>query len=54
VKLWLPTGELVTVTVEVDRPGKRRGGIERRLAEQIAAYLWLHVQDDEPAASPPG
>ena len=54
VRFYLPSGELVTVTVEVDTPGRPRGGPERRRAEQIAACLWLHVHDDEPAPTPPG
>jgi hypothetical protein len=54
VQLSLPSGELVTITVEVDRPGRARGGPERRRAEEIAAYLWLHVHDDEPTTAPPG
>ena len=54
VQLWLATGELLTVTVRVDRPGIPRGGPERRRAEEIAAYLWLHVHDDEPTTAPPG
>ncbi len=54
VKLWLPSGELVTITVRVDTPGVVRGGPERRRAEEIAAYLWLHVHDDEPTTTPRG
>jgi hypothetical protein len=47
VRFTLPTGELVTVTVAVDRPGIRRGGPERRQAEHIAAILWMAVQEEE-------
>lgn len=47
VKLTLPTGERVTLTVTVDRPGIRRGGPERRKAEDIAALLWMALQDEE-------
>jgi hypothetical protein len=51
VKLTLPSGELVTVTVEVDRPGRRRGGPERRRAEEIAAYIWMELEAEEAAAA---
>jgi hypothetical protein len=54
VKLTLPSGELVTITVRVDRPGVPRGGPEQRRAEEIAALLWLHVHDEEPTTTPPG
>jgi len=54
VRFSLPSGERVTLTVEVDRPGVPRGGPERRRAEEIAALLWLHVHDDEPTTTPPG
>jgi hypothetical protein len=50
VKLWLPTGEVVTLTVRVDRPGVPRGGPERRRAEEIAAFLWMAAQDEEAPA----
>ena len=54
VKLTLPSGEVVTITVRVDRPGVPRGGPERRRAEEIAALLWLHVHDETPATTPRG
>ncbi len=47
VRFYLPSGEVVTVTVEVDRPGRRRGGAERRSAEAIAARLWMALQEEE-------
>jgi hypothetical protein len=47
VRFYIPTGELVTVTVAVDRPGIRRGGPERRKAEDIAALLWMALQEEE-------
>ena len=47
VRFSLPTGEMVTVTVAVDRPGIRRGGPERRMAEDIAATLWMALQEEE-------
>jgi len=52
LKLTLPSGELVTITVRVDRPGVPRGGPERRRAEEIAALLWLHVHDEEVTTTP--
>ena len=50
VKLTLASGELVTLTVRVDRPGVRSGGPERRRAEEIAALLWLAAQDEDAEA----
>lgn len=47
VRFFLPSGELVTLTVEVDRPGAPRGGPERRRAEQIAGQLWMIVHEPE-------
>lgn len=47
VRFYLPNGELVTLTVAVDRPGQRRGGPERRHAEEIAARIWLALQEEE-------
>jgi len=47
LKIRLPNGEVVTITVAVDRPGIRRGGPERRKAEEIAALLWMAVQAEE-------
>jgi len=47
VRFSLPSGEMVTVTVAVDRPGVRRGGPERRKAEDIAATLWLALQEED-------
>ena len=51
VRFLLPTGEVVTVTVEVDRPGARRGGPERRRAEHIAATLWMALQEEDAATT---
>jgi len=53
VRFLLPTGEVVTVTVEVDRPGVRRGGPERRSAEDIAARLWMALQEEEEQTTTP-
>jgi hypothetical protein len=47
LRFFLPSGERVTITVAVDRPGVRRGEAERRRAEEIAALLWMAVQDEE-------
>ncbi len=47
VRFLIPSGELVTVTVAVDRPGLRPGGRERRRAEEIAARLWMMLQEEE-------
>jgi hypothetical protein len=52
LRFFLPSGERVTITVSVDRPGVPRGGPERRRAEEIAALLWLHVHDEEPTTTP--
>ena len=52
LKLTLPSAEVVTITVRVDRPGVPRGGPERRRAEEIAALLWLHVHDEEVTTTP--
>ena len=51
VRFTIPTGELVTVTVDVSRAGQRPGGPERRRAEEIAAELWMIIHEPEPAGS---
>jgi len=52
VRFSIPTGERVTVTVAVDRPGQRPGRPERRRAEEIAATLWMAVQLADLAPTP--
>jgi len=51
VSFFLPSGELVTLTVAVDRPGHRRGGAERRLAEQLAGYIWMTLEAEDAPTS---
>jgi len=53
VRFYLPSGELVTVTVAVDVPGRRRGGPERRRAEDIAAALWMALQEEDARTTTP-
>lgn len=47
VRFFLPSGERVTVTVEVDSPGIARGGPERRRAEELTAYIWMAMQAED-------
>ena len=53
VRFSLPTGELVTVTVAVDRPGYRRSDRDRRQAAELAALLWMALQEEDAAAPSP-
>lgn len=53
VKLTLPSGERVTLTVRVSRPGVPPGEAERRRAEEIAALLWMAAQEEEAPAPAP-
>lgn len=52
VVLQLDADTLLTLTVRVEGPRGRRGGIERRREELIAAQLWMAAQGvGEPAQS---
>ena len=53
VRFFLPSGEWVTLTVEVDRPGVPRGGPERRLAEEIAGFIWMAFHTEASATAAP-
>jgi len=47
VRFYNASGQLVTVTITVDTPGRRRGGSERRKAEEIAALVWMAMQEED-------
>lgn len=53
VRFHVPSGELVTLTVAVTRPGVRSGGPERRLAEEIAGYIWMTLEAEEEKTTTP-
>jgi hypothetical protein len=52
VVIKLDAETLLTLTIRVEGPRGRRGGIERRREELIAAQLWMAAQGVDAATAP--